>query len=102
MSSQRWVRKLAVWSHGRKQFLASQWQTTAWAMGKTRSGNSSVPSNNDTKTRCLPEPPDVDGVIKSGVDGSSEHASRLEIVGVRGLFEVSVVVGDDGDVFVPE
>ncbi|KRX65742.1 hypothetical protein T09_341 [Trichinella sp. T9] len=24
MSSQRWVRKLAVWSHGRKQFLASQ------------------------------------------------------------------------------
>ncbi|KRY26765.1 hypothetical protein T01_13705 [Trichinella spiralis] len=65
----------------------------------SRSCNSTVLSNNDTKTRCLPEPPEVDGVIKAGVYGSSDLAPRLEMDGVRGLFEVAVVVGDDGDVF---
>ncbi|KRY52289.1 hypothetical protein T03_1649 [Trichinella britovi] len=88
-------------------------QITAWAIGKvartvtcssvlwrtSRSGNFSVLSNGDTKTRCLPEPPEVDGV--SGVDGILDLAPRLERHGVRGLLEgVGIFVGGDvGEAF---
>ncbi|KRX73001.1 hypothetical protein T06_839, partial [Trichinella sp. T6] len=60
----------------------------------SRSGNFSVLSNGDTKTRCLPDPPEVDGV--SGVDGILDLAPRLERHGVRGLLKVVglVMCGD--------
>ncbi|KRX91306.1 hypothetical protein T4E_5743 [Trichinella pseudospiralis] len=89
-------------------------QTTAWAIGKvartvtcssvlcrtSRSGNSSVLRNGDTRSRFVPEPPDdVDGVTSSGVDGSLVLAPRLETGGVRGLVGVDgrvagIVLGD--------
>ncbi|KRY52252.1 hypothetical protein T03_15701 [Trichinella britovi] len=109
MTSQRLVRKLAVWSYGRIRLLASQWAnhrlgnweiTCSSVLWRTsRSGNFSVLSNGDTKTRCLPEPPEVDGV--SGVDGILDLAPRLERHGVRGLLEgVGIFVGGDvGEAF---
>ncbi|KRX15321.1 hypothetical protein T07_8848 [Trichinella nelsoni] len=61
----------------------------------SRSGKFSVLSNGDTKTRCFPKPPEVDGV--SGVDGILDLAPRLERHGVRGLLEVvGLLFGGDG------
>ncbi|XP_003373756.1 conserved hypothetical protein [Trichinella spiralis] len=108
MTSQRLVRKLTVWSHGRVRFLASQWadhrlgdwESCPYSHLTSRSGNFSVLSNGDTKTRCLPEPPEVDGV--SGVDGILDLAPRLERHGVRGLLEVVgfLFCGDGVEAFI--
>ncbi|KRY07775.1 hypothetical protein T12_3365 [Trichinella patagoniensis] len=74
MSSQRLVGKLAFRSHGRVRLLASQGidhrlgnrESSSVLCRTSRSGNTSVRSNGDSRSCCLGEPPEVDGVTAYG------------------------------------
>ncbi|KRZ48395.1 hypothetical protein T02_11910 [Trichinella nativa] len=74
MSSQRLGGKLVFRSHGRVRLLASQGidhrlgnrESSSVLCRTSRPDNTSVRSNGDSRSRCLGEPPEVDGVTAYG------------------------------------